>query len=303
MRLGTRYHRITIDEAEIFYREAGNPSNPTMLLLHGFPASSHMFRNLIERLAPDYHLIAPDYPGFGFSNSPSPATFDYSFEQLALIMEKFIDKLGLRAVSFYLQDYGGPIGFRIISKRPELVKSLIIQNANMYLEGLGPDVLQIAALTKAQDTAGLEAVINHMMSFDGIKEQYLYGAKHPELVSPDCYHMDNFLFQQPGIRDIQKILFNDYASNFPLYPQWQMYLRTHRPPVLIVWGRNDKIFPGAGALAYKRDLPAAEIYLFDGGHFILEEYVNEIAELIHIFIQKKNQLSSFGNSSNHKKLL
>lgn len=280
------YQKVKVDDVEIFYREAGDPKKPTLLLLHGFPSSSHMYRNLIAQLAPHYHLIAPDYPGFGLSSRPAPATFNYSFDHLAEIMEKFIDKLKLKSISFYMQDYGGPVGFRIISKRPELVKSLIIQNANIYLEGIGPDVQKIGALTAAKDVQGLDAAISYMMSLEGIKEQYTYGTAHTERVSPDSYHMDHFVFEQPGVKEIQKILFYDYGSNFPKYPEWQEYLRRHQPPVLITWGKNDKIFPGSGATAYKKDVPNAEIHLFDGGHFLLEEYGNEVAGHIHRFLQK-----------------
>jgi len=280
------YRRVKIEDIELFYREAGDPGRPTILLLHGFPSSSHMFRNLIKLLAQDYHLVAPDYPGFGYSSWPSPSAFNYSFDHLAEIIEKFIDYLGLRSISFYMQDYGGPVGFRVITKRPELVHSLIIQNANIYVEGLGPDVQKVGALTQAKDTAGLESTINFMMSFEGIKEQYLYGAPHPDFISPDSYYMDHFIFERHGIKDIQKILFKDYANNFPKYPEWQKYLRTYQPPALITWGKNDKIFPGPGALAYEKDLPDAEIHLFDGGHFLLEEYAKEVSELIDNFLQK-----------------
>jgi len=279
------YRKTKIDDLEIFYREAGDPKKPAILLLHGFPSSSHMYRNLMEKLAPHYHLIAPDYPGFGLSSSPSPAVFSYTFDHLSEIVEKFIDKLQLKSISFYLQDYGGPIGFRIMSKRPELVRSLIVQNANIYLEGLGPDVKKIGELTEANDIKGLEAVTTYMMSLEGIKEQYIYGTTYPHRVSPDSYHMDHFIFEQPGIKDIQKVLFNDYGNNFPKYPEWQDYLRKHKPPVLITWGKNDKIFPESGALAYKKDLPNAEVHLFNGGHFLLEEYGNEIAGRIHTFLQ------------------
>jgi len=282
----TSYRTVKIEDVELFYREAGNPEKPTILFLHGFPSSSHMFRTLIKLLSQDYHLVAPDYPGFGYSSWPSPSAFDYSFDHLAEIIEKFIDHLNLQSISFYMQDYGGPVGFRVITRRPELVSSLIIQNANVYLEGLGPDVQKVGALTQAQDNAGLEAVINYMMSFEGIKEQYLFGAAQPDFISPDSYYMDHFIFERHGIKDIQKILFKDYANNFPKYPEWQKYLRTYQPPVLLAWGKNDKIFPGAGALAYEKDLPDAEIHLFDGGHFLLEEYANEVSELIDSFLQK-----------------
>jgi len=246
-----------------------------------------MYRNLMELLSPHYHLIAPDYPGFGLSSKASVDVFDYSFDHLSGIMEKFIDQLNLSSVSFYLQDYGGPVGFRIMQRRPELVSSIIIQNANMYMEGLGPDVQKIGALNQANDKKGLEAAINYMMSLDGIKEQYVFGTKHPERISPDSYHMDHFIFAQPGVKDIQKVIFNDYGNIFPKYPQWQAYLKEHQPPVLIVWGKNDKIFPGPGALAYKKDLPKAEVHLFDGGHFLLEEYPHEVANLIYDFLKQR----------------
>jgi pimeloyl-ACP methyl ester carboxylesterase len=285
--LAVRYKTLGIGSLEIFYREAGDPGNPTLLLLHGFPSSSHMFRNLIAALAEDYHLVAPDYPGFGHSACPDPLTFDYSFDQLALLMEQFIDALELQQISFYMQDYGGPVGFRIINKRPELVRSLIIQNANVFLEGLGPDVQKIGALTAAQDLAGLDAAIEEMMSLEGIRAQYLTGTLCPERISPDSYHMDHFFFGQLGRKAIQKILFANYGSNFPKYQEWQAYLRAHQPPVLVVWGKNDTIFPGSGALAYQKELPDAEVHLFDSGHFLLEEYGTDVANLIHAFLVKQ----------------
>ena len=280
------YRTVTIRNVEIFYREAGDPEKPAILLLHGFPSSSHMFRNLIEQLSADYHLIAPDYPGFGYSSCPDPSEFDYSFDHLSEVMELFIDALQLKHINIYMQDYGGPVGFRIIKKRPELVSSLIIQNANVFLEGLGPDVQKIGALAEAQDLAGLDAAIEYMMSLEGIRNQYVSGTLHPERISPDSYFMDLFFFGQPGKKAIQKILFANYSSNFPRYPEWQAYLREYQPPVLIIWGKNDTIFPGSGALAYQKELPHAELHLFDGGHFLLEEYGTEAARLIRSFLQK-----------------
>jgi len=283
---GVRYRTQAIGSVELFYREAGDPGNPTILLLHGFPSSSHMFRNLIEQLSDEYHLVAPDYPGFGYSDCPDPSVFDYTFDHLAEIMEHFIDALKLQHMSFYMQDYGGPVGFRIIKKRPELVRNLIIQNANVFLEGLGPDVLKMGKMTDAQDFAGLDAAIEFMMSLEGIKSQYVSGTLYTERINPDSYHMDHYFFGQPGKKAIQKILFDNYSSNFPRYPEWQAYLREQQPPMLITWGKNDTIFPGDGALAYQKELPDAEIHLFDGGHFLLEEYGIEVAQLIRSFMQK-----------------
>ena len=283
---GMRYKTIMVGGVDLFYREAGDPDKPAVLLLHGFPSSSHMFRGLMEQLSPKYHLIAPDYPGFGYSSCPDPSVFEYSFDHLAEIIEQFIDALKLHDISFYMQDYGGPVGFRIIKKRPELVKSLIIQNANVFLEGLGPDVQKIAALTDAEDLAGLDAAIEHMMSLEGIKEQYVTGVLHPDRISPDSYIMDHYFFGQPGKKAIQKILFANYGSNFPRYAEWQAYLREHQPPVLITWGKNDTIFPGSGAVAYQKELPDADLHLFEGGHFLLEEYGIEVAHLIRSFLKR-----------------
>ncbi|OOQ56784.1 alpha/beta fold hydrolase [Mucilaginibacter pedocola] len=280
------YRSAAIGPVNIFYREAGDPAKPTLLLLHGFPSSSHMFRNLINWLSADFHLIAPDYPGFGHSSAPAPEGFEYSFAHLSEVMEAFIDSLGLTEVSLYMQDYGGPIGFRIATRRPKLVKALVIQNANAFMEGLGPDVQAIGAMAAAGGVDGLDEAINYMMSVEGIKEQYVFGTADPDAVSPDSYLMDHLFFENPGIRAIQKILFDNYSSNFPLYPEWQQYLREYQPPALITWGANDKIFHGPGALAYKTVLPDAEVHLFDGGHFLLEEYGLEVAGLIRTFFQK-----------------
>jgi pimeloyl-ACP methyl ester carboxylesterase len=281
-----RYNMVKIGSINLFYREAGDPSKPTILLLHGFPSSSNMFRNLMEQLSLEYHLIAPDYPGFGYSSCPAPAEFEYSFDHLGEIIGQFIDILNLRDINFYMQDYGGPVGFRVILKKPQLVKSLIIQNANVFFEGLGPDVQKIAELTAARDLAGLDAAIEYMMSLEGIKYQYLSGAQNPHRISPHSYFMDHFLFERPGIKAIQKVLFANYSSNFTKYPEWQVYLREHQPSILLTWGKNDTIFPGSGALAYQKVVPDAELHLFDGGHFLLEEYGLEVAELMRSFLRR-----------------
>jgi len=282
----TTYHTIKVKGLNIFYREAGNPEKPAILLLHGFPSSSHMYRNLIEDLSSEYHLIAPDYPGFGLSSSPSIKDFSYTFDHLSEIMESFIDTLKLTHFSLYMQDYGGPVGFRIISKRPELVQALIIQNANTYTDGLGADVQKIGALQAAGDVKGLDKAINYMISLEGIKEQYVFGSIHPENISPDAYLMDHFFLENEEKKEIQKVLFKNYETNFPKYLEWQQYLKKYQPPTIITWGKNDKIFTGPGALAYKKDLKNVEVHLFDGGHFLLEEYHQEIARLINNFLKK-----------------
>ncbi|MDN3549164.1 alpha/beta fold hydrolase [Mucilaginibacter aquaedulcis] len=282
----TYYRTIKIDDLEIFYREAGDTAKPVILLLHGFPSSSHMFRNLIDWLASDYHLIAPDYPGFGYSACRTPENFEYTFDNLAKVIEKFIDKLNLSKITLYMQDYGGPIGFRIAKQRPELINNLIIQNANAFLEGIGPDVKKMGDLQATGDQEAIDGAISYMMSFDGIRDQYIFGAKNTDVISPDSYNMDNYLMKQPGRADVQKVLLKNYATNFPKYPEWQQYLREYQPPALITWGKNDKIFPGAGASAYLQALPGAEVHLFDGGHFLIEEYGKEIATLIRTFMQK-----------------
>jgi len=283
---GSLYKTITVNNLDIFYREAGSADAPVILLLHGFPTTSHMYRDLINDLAGRYHVIAPDYPGFGQSSIPALTAFDYTFDNLALVMEQFIDALGLTSFTWYLQDYGGPIGFRIISKRPELVKALVIQNANVYTEGLGPDVQIIGELEQAGDEKALLEEIAGKLTLERIKEEHLYGAANPEMVNPDSYQLAYAYMTRPGVKEIQVALFRNYGTNFPKYPEWQQYLRTQQPPLLVVWGKNDKIFTWSGAEAYKRDVENAEVHLFDGAHFMLEEYHKEVAVLIHDFLER-----------------
>ncbi|MGO4289625.1 alpha/beta fold hydrolase [Chitinophaga sp. RAB17] len=278
------YKTVTVNNLDIFYREAGPADAPVILLLHGFPSTSHMYRDLIHDLADRYHVIAPDYPGFGQSSIPALTAFDYTFDNLAVVMEQFIDTLGLTKFTWYLQDYGGPIGFRIITKRPELVEALVIQNANVYDEGLGPDVQIIGTLQ--HDEKALLAAIADKLTLSRIKEEHVFGAADPERVSPDGYELAHFYMARPGVEEIQIALFLNYGTNFPKYPEWQQYLRTQQPPVLVVWGKNDKIFTWPGAEAYKRDVENAEVHLLDGGHFVLEEYHEEVAALIHDFLRK-----------------
>ncbi len=301
------YKTVEIDGLDVFYREAGNPDNPTILLLHGFPTSSHMFRDLIPALSDRFHLVAPDYPGYGYSSMPSVDEFDYSFDNLANIIGKFIDTVGLKTYSLYLMDYGAPIGFRIATKHPERVESLIIQNGNAYVEGIDNNFWEpIQAYWKDRNAInqGLDndwwknvkdAYKNQNMSNDealrflltlgATKWQYTNGVRNVETISPDTWDHVQPLLDREGNQEIQLQLFYSYGSNPPLYPQWQAYLREHQPPTLIVWGKNDEIFPADGAHPYKRDLKKVDFHLLDTGHFALEEDGDVIAEHIRRFLQ------------------
>lgn len=283
----TFYRTVEVDGVHIFYREAGNPGAPSVLLLHGFPTSSHMFRHLIPLLADKYHVVAPDYPGFGRSDSPSPDTFAYTFEQLSEIMERFTDKLGLTSINLYMQDYGGPVGFRIAVRRPELFASFIIQNANAYTEGFGRGVLELNAVQDSGDKIKLNAAIDRMISYEGIRQQYLNGVPDTSRISPDAYLLDHIFVEQEGRKEIQRQLMANYPSNFEKYPEWQAYFRKQQPPALILWGKNDSIFIAAGAKAYLKDLEKAQLHLLDGGHFVLEEHPHLMADLIRDFLDGK----------------
>lgn len=277
------YKTVNIDNVQIFYREAGNSDAETILFLHGFPSSSHMYRDLLNELSDSYHVIAPDYPGFGHSTAPEVSAYDYTFDNLSVTMEKFIDQIGLKKFSLFIQDYGSPVGFRIAVRRPELIQALIIQNANAYLEGLGPMVQMINELETSGDHERLNNATYFMMSYDEIKNMYFTGAKNSEKISPDGYLFDHYLMERPGIKEIQLALFKNYGNNFPLYPQWQQYLRDNQPPALILWGGNDQIFITAGANAYKQDFKNVEVHIFDGSHFAIEEYYPDMAGLIRVF--------------------
>jgi len=309
-----RYKTVKIEGLDVFYREAGNPDNPTILLLHGFPTSSHMFRELIPQLADQFHLVAPDYPGYGQSSMPSVDEFEYSFDKLANIVEQFIDEIGLKSYNLYLMDYGAPIGFRIATKYPERIEGLIIQNGNAYVEGINNDFWEpIQAYWKDRKAVnqGLDndwwknikkAYNNPDMSNDdalrflftegATKWQYTNGVRNVEAISPDTWDHVQPLLDRAGNNEIQLELFYSYGSNPPLYPEWQAYLREYQPPTLIVWGKNDEIFPAAGAHPYKRDLKQVEFHLLDTGHFALEEDGEVIAEHIRRFLGNKNIASN-----------
>jgi len=282
-----KFKTANVDGLTIFYREAGDPGKPTILLLHGFPSTSYMYDALMNDLSDDYHLIAPDYPGFGNSGQPEPGNFTYSFDHLAIVMGDFIETIGLKKFSLYMQDYGGPIGFRIATAHPEKISALILQNANAYTAGLGDGFSNIMKMQQAGDQKGVRNILHQIISLDGIKVQYTQGTANPEHIPPEAYLTDFYYVQRPGNADIQSALFYDYHNNLPQYPNWQHYLKRYQPPALIVWGRNDPIFTTPGANAYLQDLPNAEIHLLNGGHFALVEYHREIAAFITTFLQKK----------------
>ena len=278
-----KYRTMDIDGVEIFYREAGDPQKPAILLLHGFPTSSHMFRNLIEDLKGDFYLLAPDYPGFGNSAQPDPDSFDYTFDRFAEIVESLVEAKGVSKYSIYLMDYGAPVGFRVATAHPERVESLIVQNGNAYAEGLEAfwDPIRVYWDSPSKETAD---PLRFAFSPEGVKWQYTDGTRDPESISPDTWNHDNVHLSRAGNDEIQLQLFYDYRTNLDLYPQWQAYMRKHQPPTLIVWGKNDYIFPSSGAYPYKRDLENVDFHLLDTGHFALEEDGDLIAEKIRGFV-------------------
>ena len=267
----TTYRNATVDGHTIFYREAGRPDAPAVLLLHGFPTSSHMFRDLIPLLADRFRVVAPDLPGFGFSDGPDRAAFPYTFDRLAAIIDRFTTIVGLERFAVYVFDYGAPIGFRLALAHPERITAVISQNGNAYEEGLSEGWNPIQAYWR-EPTEARRAALRGFLTLEATKGQYTHGVADPSLIAPESYTLDSALLARPGNAEIQLDLFLDYASNVALYPRFQAYLRTHRPPVLAVWGRNDPFFLAAGAEAFRRDVPDAEIRFLDTGHFALETH-------------------------------
>jgi pimeloyl-ACP methyl ester carboxylesterase len=280
----TTYHRVQVDGVGIFYREAGPENAPTIVLLHGFPSSSREFDTLIPLLATKYHLIAPDYPGFGLSDAPSPTAYAYTFDHLAQTMSNLLQQLKVTHYTLYLHDYGAPIGFRIILAHPDQLHALIIQNGNIYKAGLGAKWSKIAEYWSDRKTH--PEVLNAFLSFEGTKGRHLAGTSHPDRYNPDTWSGEFADLSRPGQREIQGDLLYDYRTNVPMYPKWQGWLRDHQPPTLVAWGRNDPSFIAPGAEAFRQDLPNADIHLLDAGHFALDEKTDEIADLILQFMAK-----------------
>ena len=281
-----RYRTRQVDGINIFYREAGPAEGPVVLLLHGFPTSSHMFRNLIPALADRYRVIAPDYPGFGQSDAPDRASFAYTFGRYADMVDGLMGQIGARSYAMYVMDYGAPVGFRLALKHPERVSALIIQNGNAYEEGLGEFWGPMKSYW-ADGSAEHREALSGLLKPEITRFQYMDGVRDLSRISPDNWVHDQALLDRPGNREIQLDLFYDYRTNVPLYPQFQRFFRERKPPALILWGKNDKIFPEKGAHSYLRDLPAAEFHILDTGHFALEDKLDEMAPLIRNFLDTR----------------
>ncbi|MES2600884.1 MAG: alpha/beta hydrolase [Pseudomonadota bacterium] len=276
--------RVTVrtleaDGVNVFYREAGQPDSPVILLLHGFPTSSHMFRDLIPQLAGKYRVIAPDLPGFGFTTVPAARNYHYTFDSLAKTMLAFVDAIGLKHYAIYVFDYGAPVGFRLALAHPERVSAIVSQNGNAYEEGLSDAWNPIQRYWKDPTSENRDA-LRGFLTLEGTRGQYVTGVSHPETIAPESYMLDQALLDRPGIADIQLDLFLDYASNVKLYPAFQAYFRSAKPPTLAIWGKNDPFFIPPGAEAYRRDNPDAVVQMLDTGHFALETHAREIAVAI-----------------------
>jgi pimeloyl-ACP methyl ester carboxylesterase len=281
----TQHKTVEVDGLDIFYREAGDQANPTILLLHGFPTSSFMFRNLIPALADEFHLVAPDYPSYGQSSFPAKNEFQYTFEGFYEIVQKFVDTLRLDVFSIYLQDYGAPIGLRVASRHPDRVQALIIQNGNAYMDGFTP--LWEPMFAYAGDRNGeTEAPVRGLLTFEAMKWVWTHGTRDPRSIAPETWTLDAHNLDRRDNREIQLDIFYDYRLNIPEYEKFQHYFRVHQPPTLIAWGKGDEIFGPGGAEAYKRDLPKADVHLLDTGHFALEEDLEFIADKMRRFLNE-----------------
>jgi pimeloyl-ACP methyl ester carboxylesterase len=279
----TAIHKIEADGIRVFYRAAGDPKSPVVLLLHGFPASSFMFRELIPRLASDYRVIAPDLPGFGFTEVPAERRYIYSFDRLAATLNAFTQALKIRRFSLYVFDYGAPTGFRLAMAHPDRVTAIVSQNGNAYEEGLGDAWGPIRKYWAEPTRENREVLRKNILTLEGTRWQYTDGVANPESVPPESYTLDTALLERPGNKDIQLDLFLDYASNVKLYPAFQDYFRKAKPPLLAIWGQNDPFFIPAGAEAFRKDIPDAQVQFLDTGHFAIETHVVEIAAALREF--------------------
>jgi pimeloyl-ACP methyl ester carboxylesterase len=280
-----RHKTVKVGDLDIFYRECGPSDAPAIFLLHGFPTSSQMFRNLMPALGDRYRVVAPDYPGYGHSSMPSRDRFQYTFDNLAKVMDGFTEAVGLSKYALYVQDYGAPVGYRLACKHPERITAIVVQNGNAYDEGIdNPFWDPFKAYWKDSNNAKKRDALRKLLTYDATRWQYTHGLKEPDLVSPDGAAHDQFLMDRKGNDEIQLDLFLDYGSNPPHYPEWQAYFRKHQPPMLIAWGKNDQIFPAAGAEPYKRDLKTLHFHLLDAGHFALESHGDQIAQLMRSFL-------------------
>jgi pimeloyl-ACP methyl ester carboxylesterase len=281
----TSIHKVEADGVQVFYRSSGDPLAPVVLLLHGFPTSSFMFRDLIPRLADQYRVIAPDLPGFGFTQVPEERGYVYSFEALADTIEAFTNALSLSRYAIYVFDYGAPTGFRLATRHPERVTAIISQNGNAYEEGLGDAWGPIRTYWSAPTKANRDVLRQNILTLETTRWQYTHGVANPDSVAPESYTLDTALLERPGNKEIQLDLFLDYASNVKLYPKFQEYFRKSKPPLLAIWGKNDPFFIPAGAEAFRKDIPDARVRLLDTGHFAIETHAEEIASAMKTFLE------------------
>jgi pimeloyl-ACP methyl ester carboxylesterase len=281
------FHKTTeIDGINVFYREAGDPKSPKLVLLHGFPSSSHQYRDLMPALADKFHVVAPDYPGFGNSDMPDPAKFSYTFDNTASIVEKFLGRVGFTRFGLYVQDYGGPVGFRIVARHPEWLEWLIIQNTNAYEIGFTPAWDELRSNYWKTRSAVSEKAIGAFLEPATVKVVYTTGHSNPELISPDNWNMDNHFMERPNARRVQLDFFYDYRTNVELYPRWQKFLKERQPKTIIFWGQGDIFFTPAGGEAYLKDLPTAEMHRLQSGHFAVEDHLTLISGKMKEFYEK-----------------
>jgi len=292
----TSVHKIEADGVEVFYREAGDPSAPVVLLLHGFPTSSFMFRELIPRLADQFRVIAPDLPGFGFTEVPAERKYVYTFDALAKTIDAFTEALKINRYAIYVFDYGAPTGFRLATAHPERITGIVTQNGNAYEEGLGDAWGPIRKYWAEPTAENRETIRKAVLNLEGTKWQYTHGVANPDSVPPESYTLDSALLERPGNKDIQLDLFLNYASNVKLYPKFQEYFRKSKPPLLAIWGKNDPFFIPPGAEAFRKDIPNAQVQFLDTGHFALETHVIEIAAAMKEFLDNNTRQASAGTS-------